>query len=230
LDRFQIERQLRTSGLPAPARAIVRVLCERIDRDTNQIPAEWSPSYATLAADTGLSRRTIMRHVKLLAALGWIHAERGSRRHHAITHESVRYQVTVPASDSLSPALVPERHKASDRGAPGLVTGRARASDTAAHSHQSSAHPSSARDDDLLRDIVKDELLSLTGRRVGDGQAAEVVRLVLDGRDVRRPGPYLRRAIRSDPGRYSPGSSASPPSWAEVQAEQERLHQRDRDT
>lgn len=229
-DRFDIERRLRRSGLPAPARAIVRVLCERIDRDTGRIPDNWQPSYRTLAADTGYSRRTVVRHVQALAALGWVELERHGRGFHARSHQPVRYQITPPgASDRLTPALVPQRHSPSDSPAPDLVPERHSASDTAAHSQESSRRPSSGVDEDLaLARIAVDELRALTGRQLDERQGAEVARLVLDGRRVSKPGPYLRRALRSDPGRYAPAPSNQPPPLSEVLAEQRRLVERDR--
>lgn len=72
-------------------------------------------------------------------------------------------------------------------------------------------HARNPDDDGGLIGIAMDELAALRGGKpVQLEHAAEVVRLVLDGRQVQRPGPYLRRAIRQDPDRYVPKSSGPP--------------------
>lgn len=50
-----------------------------------------------------------------------------------------------------------------------------------------------------------------TGRPCPPGHAAEVRALILDGRDVERPLPYVIRAIRDNPARFMPPEPPTPP-------------------
>jgi DNA-binding transcriptional ArsR family regulator len=71
-DRWEVERAIIRSGLPSQARLVALVLLTRTDAATAAIPAQFSPSLAALAADTGLDKSTIKRHLNVLEAGGWV--------------------------------------------------------------------------------------------------------------------------------------------------------------
>jgi hypothetical protein len=54
------------------------------------------------------------------------------------------------------------------------------------------------------------ELAVMTGRAITEATAAEAVRQVLDGRTVRNPAAYLRRALRANPERWAPPRALPP--------------------
>jgi DNA-binding transcriptional ArsR family regulator len=106
--RFDAERALEASGLPQTSRDIGFALCRRMDAGTTTIPARHSPSLTELARVVGVSRRTIMRHLNLLAAAGWITRTRPPRGQ-AAAHATTSYTVTVPAATTSSISDQPAR-------------------------------------------------------------------------------------------------------------------------
>lgn len=216
--RFDTERAvLRDPGLPGPSVAILLALCTRMAADTGLIPSRHQPSLARLAADTGFSRRTVMRHLNGLEHVGWIARARLPLALAAATHTPTAYTVTCPqARDTATPGLGTESPEARDTESPGLGTESPRARVTVAHksSETTDDSPQHGGDDDLAS-IAQAELAALSGQPVNKRTGAEAARQILDGRRVRNRAAYLRKAIRDDWRRYLP--TPGPPSLAEIQ-------------
>lgn len=216
--RFDIERALGRSGLPAPSRAIARVLCECIDKHTGTIQPHHSPSLKTLAARTGYDKSTVARHLAHLAETGWITRHPPSLPAALAQQATTTYDIHIPVHRAVAQcdtASRGPRHAPVAHGDTGCRSGRP---NQGGDRDRSAAAPtSSSADDDALRELVKSELRELTGRVVGDRQAAEAVRLVLDGRRVRDRARYLLTALRADPNRFAPPAGNAPP-FAELKA------------
>ena len=77
VDRFEWERSLRRCDVTGNALLVLLVLATHMDRDgTNG-----RPSQATLATETGLSARTVRRHLSDACSAGWLtQVSRGHRR------------------------------------------------------------------------------------------------------------------------------------------------------
>jgi hypothetical protein len=97
--RWEIERALRSSGLPYPARLLVLSLLTRADADTATVPLVHSPSLKRLAADTGLDRRTVVRHLAIAEKAGWITPHRSPRAAEELTPNW--YQVHLPPGGTV---------------------------------------------------------------------------------------------------------------------------------
>ena len=94
--RWDVERALRDSGLPAAARHVALELLTRTGAGTAEVPAEHSPSLTTLARETGMSRRAVMRALNVLESGGWITRLRDLKR--AVTEKQpTRYRLHAPA-------------------------------------------------------------------------------------------------------------------------------------
>jgi hypothetical protein len=125
--RWEIERAVRSSGLPYPARLVVLMLLTRADAATAVVPLAHSPSLATLAADTGLGRSTVARHLAIVEEAGWVTRHRSVRA--AEEQAPNWYEVHLPARRTAGlgperdqgarpragPEQVPERRKPSPR-------------------------------------------------------------------------------------------------------------------
>ena len=101
---------IRNSELPPPARLIALSLCGVAKSETGQV----TRSITWLADSTGLGRTTVKRHLKTLAAEGWMRRFPPpvwqAREEHAMT----RYVLTVPAGFTVrrGPSHGPETSKA----------------------------------------------------------------------------------------------------------------------
>lgn len=102
--RFDIERALEVSGLPQTARDIGFALCRRMTAGSDEIPAQFSPSLTALARAVGVHRRTIMRHLHVLARAGWITRHRPDPHDARARHQVTRYAVTIPGPVSSAAA------------------------------------------------------------------------------------------------------------------------------
>lgn len=154
--RWDFERAVTASTLPAPSRLILLVLATRADTDTGRIPAEYSPSHARLAQDTGLSRRTVIDHLAAVETAGWLTVKRAPVTQQRTQHTPNTYRLalpktaaklvqqlhTEPPKASAAPAPAPRKASAtaapaptrgSATAAPGASAGAAQASATAAH-------------------------------------------------------------------------------------------------
>lgn len=94
MDRWEVERAIRASELPPLARLVALSLLTRADAASATIPAEYSPSLNTIAADTGLNRASVKRHLNVLESAGWISRSRSTNA--AADHQPTRYRLGVP--------------------------------------------------------------------------------------------------------------------------------------
>lgn len=216
--RFEIERAVLRAQLPAPSVAIMLVLCTRMSARDGAIPRDHQPSLTWLAEASGQDRRTVMRHLAQLEAAGWLARDRPRRADAARYHITTAYDLAIPGAYQQARgthSLAPGAHGPRSRGAgpPGPGAGHAEARGAAPHSQRETGEgqTSSGTAGDDLATIAQSELAALTGRQVPARTAAEAVRLILDGRQVRNPAAYLRRALRADPARYAPAPSGPPP-------------------
>lgn len=109
--KWRVNRAVRDSRLPAPARLIMFVLSDRANVDTGVIPDNNSPSLKDLAHDTGLNKATIARQLPELERLGWVVCGRPNaveRASHATTTYRIQIGSEVAESDLGSEA--PESH------------------------------------------------------------------------------------------------------------------------
>jgi hypothetical protein len=123
--RWDVERALADSGLPAAARLVEHVLLTRTDDGGTTIPARFTPSLADLAHATGYSRSTVMSR-------GWLSRRRdleAARKEGKPT----RYRPKLPPSATETLGLVPDGHQAG-------VRASVRASATVAHKARTPEH------------------------------------------------------------------------------------------
>jgi len=238
--RFDIERAVLAAPLPGPSVAIMLTLCTLIWADEGIIPPGKQPSLSRLAIATGYDRSTVMRHLNQLEPAGWVTRIRPPKWLAQQMHVTTAYAMHIPdgyaqargnghlplgALTGEARRLALEALEARDAEARSAAlrdhaAGAAEAGSGARHSpdDQSAEDPggrrSSAGDDLELWQIAATELVVITGRKISEDQAREVVRLVLEGREVKRPAAYLRRAVRADPGRFLPRSQ--PPRVSEL--------------
>jgi hypothetical protein len=97
--KWRVNRAVRASTLPAPARLIMFVLSDMADAKTAEIPAERTPSLGDLAEQTGLSEATVKRHLPTLESLGWVVPTRPTAAEQA-RHVSTRYRLAIPSGGS----------------------------------------------------------------------------------------------------------------------------------
>lgn len=255
MDRFRFERHVQAAALTGPDTAILMMLARRIRRSLGAIPDGDQPSLSELARDTGYHRTTVCRHLRVLAAAGWVHRNVPPKWAQQKLHMTTSYTLLVPAGypqassrahlEQVARAEMADRRErdgieapgADPGSAPGPGAGARAAPASSGGAHRSDqdkpgtqdrpASSSAADDDEKLRaelnQIARGELAELTGRQVGLRTAAAAVRLVLEGRDVKNPHAYLRRALRAEPHRFVP--RANPPTLAEREQELRRLHQ-----
>lgn len=88
---------MRASGLPAPARLIMLVLADVAEVGTAEIPRQFTPSVSVLAAETGLSKRTVQTHLSDLESGGWITRTRPATPEAMWAGERVQYRLTIPS-------------------------------------------------------------------------------------------------------------------------------------
>ena len=118
-NRWDFERAVTASNLPAPSRLVLLVLAIRADATTGTIPAEFSPSHAQLAADTGLSRRAIVTHLAAVEADGWLRVKRAPIAQQRAEHTPNQYRLALPkTTEKLVQDVHPEPPKASAPAAP----------------------------------------------------------------------------------------------------------------
>jgi DNA-binding MarR family transcriptional regulator len=93
------------------------VLADVAEVGTAEIPARFTPSLVVLAAETGLDRRTVQRHLAALEESGWLVRTRPSPAEQWIG-ERVRYRLTVPdrvAAEDRHPVAAEGQLAAEDR-------------------------------------------------------------------------------------------------------------------
>ncbi|MFE9955859.1 hypothetical protein [Micromonospora sp. NPDC005299] len=110
MKRWEFERAVLGSDLPAPARLILLALAVLADWPGGVIPAKFSPSLSTLQVMTGLSRSALATHLNAMERSarrdGWVVRARPTKRQAQMEKERTRYRLTVPASagDGLASA------------------------------------------------------------------------------------------------------------------------------
>lgn len=226
MNRFEIERAVQRSGLPAPAIAVMMALCTRINRRSGVIEPQHSPSLSGLARMTGFHVATICRHLRRLETDGWLTRDRLDPSQAGRLHRHTLYDLQVPdlffcpapsrtarrgpVADDKTASRTARREPVADRNAPSRSP---QDKHLRTEVEDNSTTEIVIADDDFaqLAEIVQAELLALTGRHLDAPAATEAARQILTGRTVRDRAAYLRRAIRSDPQRFTP-RSALPPS------------------
>lgn len=103
--KWEINKAVRASGLPAAARLLMLTLSDIAEAGTAEIPERHTPSLRVLAAETGLSPATVKRHLDTLEESGWIVRTRpeieAARRDHART----QYRLSIPHSSERAKGM-----------------------------------------------------------------------------------------------------------------------------
>lgn len=94
--KWEINKAVRASGLPAPSRLIMLVLSDIAEAGTAEIPEQYTPSLRVLAEETGLDRATIKRHLAGLETAGWVERSRPTIEAARREGERTCYKLTLP--------------------------------------------------------------------------------------------------------------------------------------
>lgn len=108
--KWNVNRAVRASDLPPTARLIMLTLSDRARSEDSVISDEHTPSQGEIAADTGLSERTVRDTVKWLEREGWLDLDRPSLAE-MVRHKKIRYRLAVPAGRKASPTAGKRRAK-----------------------------------------------------------------------------------------------------------------------
>lgn len=103
--KWEINRAVRASNLPAPSRLIMLTLSDIADAGTAEIPEKHTPSLTVLARETGLGRSTVAEHLASLEAGGWITRIRPDVAAARLRGDRTCYRLTAPEA---APAVVQE--------------------------------------------------------------------------------------------------------------------------
>lgn len=103
--KWEINKAVRTSGLPAPSRLIILVLSDLADVDTGIVPDSRTPSLRELAEWTGLDKSTVTRHLDALDASGWVVRTRPAVEVARREHVKTTYRIGMPLG---APCTMPE--------------------------------------------------------------------------------------------------------------------------
>lgn len=220
------QRSLRRSGLSAPVLAVLFMLGTYADPDgRNAFPGE-----ARLAADTGLSARTVRRHLDTARQAGWITRDETSGGRSRGRGLADRYMLTIPhrhVAEAVT-AAAPPTPAAS---APTPVDNPPPPDTRDATTGQPCPVPPVTSDRPPIpvptqrpvtraraveHAAVVDILSRATGKVIDHDHAERVVRQVLDTRTVRNRLAYLRTALERDPWQFLP--TPIPPRFARDQA------------
>lgn len=120
--RWEFERAVFSSGLPAPSRLLLLTLAAHTEAATCVVPAKFTPSLTTLADRTGLGRRTVVDHLDALDASGWLDRRKPDVADQRSKRARTQYRLTIPTgagaapidlptSAGAAPALVQEPHQ-----------------------------------------------------------------------------------------------------------------------
>jgi hypothetical protein len=94
--RWDAERAVKVSDLPAPSRLLVLTLLTRVSSGTLTIPVEYAPSLTTLSSETGLSRAGVTKHLNLLEVRGWLERQRPGTREALKRQARTGYRICPP--------------------------------------------------------------------------------------------------------------------------------------
>lgn len=165
--KWEINRAVRASSLPAPSRLIMLTLSDIAEAGTAEIPERRTPSLSVLASETGLSRRSVASHLTLLEQGGWITRTRPDVAAARARGERTCYRLTIPEGAVLvqevhhsETGVVQEVHQGS---AAGALASAGDALDLVQELHQPSAGaaPSNNHDDLNNQETITDELFPL---------------------------------------------------------------------
>jgi DNA-binding MarR family transcriptional regulator len=93
--RFDVERAVMASDLPASARLVMFVLLAHCNANPVEIPAKFGPSLSALKKKTGLARSTVCSILDALEAQGWLIRDRPAVEQ-SRKHVRTRYQLAIP--------------------------------------------------------------------------------------------------------------------------------------
>lgn len=199
--RYDVERAVERSGLPAIGRHIILVLCQRMVQGSTVIMPAHSPSLTTLARGTGWNRTTIARHLNVLEQLGWVIRQRPTPYAARARHARTSYTVLIPddprASGTPTRPLVARGDMASGTRTRELVAHDRGASGAVPHK-QTSTDKTDLTDQEI--DLVIAKLAERTGVTVSREHAA-IVRKTIQSRPGAKTNPhaYLIRVLVADP-------------------------------
>lgn len=220
--RRAFERAVRRSGLPALTRHVLITLASHTDDVTGVIPAEYSPTFATLVSETGMSRSTLAAHLARAESAGWLTRDAPSKQAALRNHTRTQYALTVPAGiaqdDELQPVPeadttgsareprpVRETNTIGSGGEPVQVPTPVREPNRSGSGAEHRSFDDVDRSDQDLLTTIQNTIRQTTGREVSLDWAALVRRDIIGNRaDVRTPTAYVATCIRRDPARFIP--------------------------
>lgn len=205
---------MRSSGLPPGWRHVIHVLCSYVDYEAGAILPGHQPSLTVLARDTGLHRRTVIRHLAGLEAGGWVTRQRPAVHDARTKHARTQYAVLIGephASGATAPELGTSHPRASGATAPELG-----ASDPGSRGTRPPRSSPSRQSPAGETGAVIDAIRAKDGTTVSREWAARVAGQILGARsDVRDRAAYLRTVIaNAPPGAYRP--TPVPPRMADL--------------
>jgi hypothetical protein len=103
--RWEFERAVFASGLPAPSRLILLTLAAHTDAGTCVVPAKFTPSLSTLAERTGLTRKTVIVHLDALDTAGWVERDKPDPAAQRSKRACTQYKLTIPTGVGATPVL-----------------------------------------------------------------------------------------------------------------------------
>jgi hypothetical protein len=200
MKRWEFERAVLASGLPAPARLVLLVLAAVANWPGGRVPAQFGPSLSSLADLTGLSRRAVAQHLNAIEKTngsdGWVLRSRPTVENARTKKERTQYQLSIPASAPRAPETeVPGPMSsagdalASAGGALGLVHEVHRASAPGAHNQASSKPSSSSGMTPAARIAV--------ALRIEEEEADRIFKRILAERSPGAPSRYIDRLIET---------------------------------
>lgn len=165
--KWEINRAVRASNLPAPSRLIMLTLSDIAEAANAEIPERRTPSLSVLAQETGLARRSVASHLTLLEQGGWITRTRPDVVAARTRGERTCYRLTIPEGAALvqeahhsATGVVQELHQAS---AGDALPSAGDALGLVQEVHHPSAGDAPSNNHDDLNDLktITDELFTL---------------------------------------------------------------------
>jgi hypothetical protein len=201
---------------------VLLVLASHLDDATGTIPDEYAPSFATLLAETGMSRSALAGHLRHAEKAKWLERDVPTRADARRHHTKTTYTLTVPehvretnqAGSGDEPAKVTpgspdelDLVRETNQAGSGTVLELVRETDQASSSGEHRSDRGIDRSDpspELLQTIA-DTIRARTGREITDDWAALVYRQILADRPgVRNPRRYVATVINREPHRFAP--------------------------
>jgi hypothetical protein len=208
--RWEFERAVLASDLPAPARLVLLTLAVLANWPGGRVPAQYGPSLTRLAELSGLSRRSVVNHLdaveKTRQSDGWVTRSRPTVADARSKKERTQYQLSIPsgaarapetdvpgplASAAVAPELVQEVHQASAGGAPALVHLLHRASAGGAHNQVLSKSSSSSSSNARVQTRISEAL------DVEEEEANQIYNRILAERSPNAPSKYVDHLIET---------------------------------